>query len=539
MNGNQQPIIILKEGTERETGMSAQRKNIMAAKIIADVVKTTLGPKGMDKILVDSMGDLIVTNDGATILKEIDIDHPAAKMMIEVAKSQDKECGDGTTTAVILTGELLKKAESLLDKGIHPTIISKGFKMALEKLKEFNEDLSTNVTEIDKETLKNIAKTSMASKNASTEDEIFSDIVVEAVTSIIEKVDGKIKINLDNIQIQKVHGQSVSHSEIVDGLVIDKNKQHVDMLKVVENAKIAIINDEFGMKKTNIESKLNITNPNEIQGYLEKEEEAIKNSVKYVTDSGANVILSQKGIDDEALHFLNKEGLFVVERVDKKDIKRIAKNTNGKIISKISEITNSDLGTGRIEQKKVGDVEMIFITNCPESRAVSIIITGSTIHLVDEIERGVHDALFVVKTALEDGKIIPGGGAKFIHDSMILKSYQTSVRGREQLAIEAFAEALEIIPKTLSENAGLDPIDIIMKLRNSHNIGNERDGIDINNGRVGDMYQANIIEPIRVSTNAITAATEATIMILKIDDVIASKKMDTEKGGGGMPPSPY
>jgi len=539
MNENQQPIIIMREGTERETGKTAQRKNIMAAELVADVVKSTLGPKGMDKMLVDSMGDITVTNDGATILKDIDIDHPAAKMMIEVAKSQDKECGDGTTSAVILTGELLKRAETLLDQGIHPTIIAKGFKMALNEIREHAEDLSTNVTELDKGTLRNIAKTSMASKNASIETNILSDIVVEAVTSVVEKIDEEIKVNLDNIQIQKVHGQSISKSELINGLVIDKTKQHIDMPDIVKDARIAIINDEFDVKKTNVEAKIEIANPTELQDYLDKEEEMIRDMVGYVVDSGANVVLCQKGIDDLATHYFNKEGIFTVGRVNKKDIQRISKNTQGKIISRISEITGEDLGTaGMIEQKKIGDVEMIFITDCPESSAVSIILTGSTIHIVDELERGLHDALFVVKNALEDGKILPGGGAKFIYNAMMLRDFKLSISGREQLAIEEFANALEIIPKTLAENGGLDPIDIIMNLRKSQNKGDNTFGIDINDGKVKDMYQENIIEPIRVSNNAIEVATEAAIMILKIDDVIASKKMEMPQGGG-QPPSPY
>jgi len=532
MMAGQQPIIILKEGTKRESGKGAQANNIAAARAISEAVKSTLGPKGMDKMLVDSMGDVVVTNDGATILKEIDVEHPSAKMIVEVAKSQDEECGDGTTSAVVLTGELLKEAGELLEQNIHPTVITGGYQLAAKKAVEVLNKLAIDIKANDKEMLKDIAKTSMASKGASAEKESLADVVVEAVTKVAEKRGSKQIVDLDNIQIQKKQGGGISDTEIIEGIILDKERVHEGMPSTIKNSKIALINSALEVRKTEVDARIQIQDPTQLQAFLDEEESMLKKMVEKVKASGANVLICQKGVDDIAQHFLAKAGIYTVRRAKKSDMEKLAKATGSKIISNLDDLTKDDLGnSGIVEERKIGDDKMTFVTECKNPKAVSILIRGSTEHVTDELERALHDALSVVKVALEDGKMTPGGGAAAVEIAMALRDYAPSVGGREQMAIEAFADAVEIIPKTLSENAGLDPIDMILETRNAHSKGQKYAGINVLEGKVDDMLKKKVIEPLRVSLQEIQSASEAATMILRIDDVIASKG-----GGGGMPP---
>jgi len=534
MAGGQQPIIILKEGTQREKGKGAQMNNIMAARAISDAVKSTLGPKGMDKMLVDSMGDATVTNDGATILKEIDVEHPAAKMIVEVAKAQDEECGDGTTSAVILTGELLKYAGDLLEQNIHPTVITHGFKLASEKSIEVLNKLSMPIKASDKKTLRNIAMTSMASKGASSAKEVLADVAVDAVTSVVEKTDGKAYVDMDNIQIQKKHGGVIEDTNIIKGLILDKERVHDGMPKNIKNAKIVLVNAAIEVKKTEVDARIQIQDPTQLQAFLDEEEGMLRKMVDKIKKSGANVLICQKGIDDLAQHFLAKAGIYSVRRAKKSDMEKLSKATGATVVANLDDLSSKDLGmAGTVEEKKIGDDKMTFITGCKNPKAVSVLIRGSTEHVVDELERGIHDALFVVKVALEDGKMTAGGGAAATSVSMALREYAPSVGGREQMAIEAFANAVEIVPKTLAENAGLDPIDMMIEMRRVHKKGNRYAGVDVFNGKVTDMFKNNVIEPLRVSVQEVQASTEAATLILRIDDVIASK---SGGGGGGPPP---
>ncbi|MEA2055924.1 MAG: thermosome subunit beta [Candidatus Thermoplasmatota archaeon] len=529
MNG-QQPIIVLKEGTKRERGKGAQNNNIMAARAISDAVKSTLGPKGMDKMLVDSMGDVVVTNDGATILKEIDVEHPAAKMIVEVAKSQDEECGDGTTSAVVLTGELLKCAGELLEQNIHPTVICGGYNLAAEKAKETLNKLAIDIKRGDKKTLKNIAMISMASKGASSDKDALAEVVVDSITSIAETINGKTIIDLDNVQIQKKQGGGIGNTEIIKGIILDKERVHEGMPKLVKNAKIALINAALEVKKTEVDARIQIQDPTQLQAFLDEEEGMIKKMVEKVKKSGASVLVCQKGIDDIAQHYLAKAGIYTVRRAKKSDMEKLAKATGAKIVGNLDGLSSADLGNaGAVEEKKTGDDKMTFVTGCKNPKAVSILIRGTTDHIVDELERALHDALSVVKVALEDGKMTTGGGSVAIAVAMALRDYAPSVGGREQMAIEAFANAIEVIPKTLSENAGLDPIDMMLEIRSAHKSGNKCAGINVHAGKVEDMMKNNVVEPLRLSMQEIDASSEAARMILRIDDVIASK------GGGGMP----
>mgnify|MGYP006277305951 len=536
MMSGQQPIIVLKEGTKRERGKNAQENNIAAARAISESVKSTLGPKGMDKMLVDSMGDVVITNDGATILKEIDVEHPSAKMIVEVAKSQDEECGDGTTTAVVLTGELLKEAGGLLDQNIHPTVINSGYQLAAKKAVEVLNELAIDIKPNDKDSLLDIAKTSMASKSASSEKDVLAEVVVDAVTKVAEKRGKETLIDLDNIQIQKKQGGGISNTEIIDGIILDKERVHEGMPTQIKNAKIALINAAFEVKKTEVDARIQIQDPTQLQAFLDEEESMIKKMVEKVKKSGANVLICQKGVDDIAQHFLAKEGIYVVRRAKKSDMEKLAKATGAKIVANLDGLTSADLGkAGTVEERKIGDDKMTFVTDAKNPKAVSILLRGSTEHVTDELERALHDALSVVKVALEDGKMTPGGGAASIAISMALREYAPSVGGREQMAIEAFADAVEIVPKTLSENAGLDPIDMMLEIRNAHNKGQKNAGINVLKGKVDDMIKQKVIEPLRVSLQEVLAASEAATMILRIDDVIASKG-GGDGGGGGMPP---
>ena len=534
------PILVLKEGTQREKGKGAQHNNIQAAKAIADAVRSTLGPKGMDKMLVDSMGDVVITNDGVTILKEIDVEHPGAKMLVEVAKTQDEECGDGTTTAVILAGELLKNAEALIEQNVHPTVINTGYRMAAEKAIEVLGKAAIGVSLNDNETLKIVAMTSMSSKSASMSKEILADVAVKAVKAIVEKRDNKLIADIDNIQIIKKHGGSVSDTEAIEGIIVDKEVVHPAMPKRVKNAKIALIDAAFEIKKTEVDAKIEIRDPNQLQAFLDEEEKTLKRYVDSVKKSGANVVFCQKGIDDLVQYYLSKEGIYAARRLKKSDMEKLSKATGGKIISKIQDLTKNDLGAAAmVEERKISDDNMTFVTGCKDAKAVSILIRGGTEHVVDEIERSLHDALSVVGVAIEDGKINTGGGSMASEIALKLRDFASSVGGREQMAIDAFADAVEVVPRTLAENAGLDPIDIMLELRKAHKGGKVTAGINVFTGKVTDMKKENVLEPMRVGSQAISSATEAATMILRIDDIIASKSGGGPggmPGGGGMPP---
>lgn len=529
------PILVLKEGTERKSGKGAQFNNISAAKAIADAVRTTLGPKGMDKMLVDSMGDVVITNDGVTILKEVDVEHPAAKMVIEVAKTQDEQCGDGTTTAVIFAGELLKMAEDLIEKNIHPTIITEGYRLASEKSIEVLDSISMKTSD-DKNVYFKIAKTAMTGKSAGDMKDELADIVVKAVKAIAEKRDGKMVVDIDNIKVEKKHGGSVKDSELIEGIIIDKERVHEGMPRTVTKPKIALINAAYEVKKTEIDAKIQITDPSQFQMFLANEENILKRMAEKTDEVGANVIFCQKGIDDLAQHFLAKRGIYAVRRVKKSDMEKLAKATGAKIVSNIEDLSKSDLGTsGLVEEKKIGGDMMTFVTGCSNAKAVSILIRGGSEHVVDEIERNLHDALATVAGAMEDGKVTAGGGAAAVEIARHLREFAMKTGGREQFAIEAFANALEVVPRTLAENAGLDPINTIIAINKAHSEGKKYHGVNVFTGQIEDMRTLNVIEPFRVGRQAIQSAAETANMILRIDDVIASKSSKGgPKGPGGM-----
>jgi len=542
MNGQAtgQPIYILKEGTERTRGRTAQSNNIYAARLIAETVKTTLGPRGMDKMLVDSMGDVVITNDGATILKEIDVAHPAAKMVIEVAKTQDDECGDGTTTSVVLTGELLKVAGELLEKGIHPTTITAGYNLAAKEAVRVLEDMAIPIKKGDRATLLNIANTSLASKSAGANAELLTGIVVDACTAVAETSGtGKTattEVDLDNILIQKAQGGSLQDSKLIQGIILDKERVSSGMPERVEKAKIALVNAALEIKKTEVDAKIEITAPDQLGAFLAQEESTLKGMVEKVKKSGANVLICQKGIDDLAQHFLAKNGIYALRRAKKSDMEKLAKATGGQIVNTLDDLNNKVLGTsGLVEERKIGDDKFTFVTDCPSAKAVSILLRGGTEHVVAEAERALHDALSVVGVALEDGKMTPGGGAAATEIALRLRDYATSVGGREQMAIESFANAVEVVPRTLAENAGLDEIDILLALRRAHKRGKKTAGINVFTGKIEDMVENQVIEPLRVGTQEIKASTEAAVMILRIDDVIAAKSFSEGKGGAGGP----
>ena len=526
-----QPVLILKEGTQRTVGRDAQRLNIMAARVIAEAVRSTLGPRGMDKMLVDSLGDVVITNDGVTILKEIDVEHPAAKMVVEVAKTQENEVGDGTTTAVVIAGELLKKAEELLDSEIHPTVIARGYRLAAEKAVEILNELAINVDR-DDENLKKIAATAITGKHAEYAVDKLSSLVVEAVKRVAEEVNGRIKVDEDNIKLEKRQGGGVEETELVYGIVIDKEVVHPGMPKRVKDAKIAVLKAALEVKETETDAEIRITDPEMLQKFIEQEEKMIKEMVDKIAEAGANVVFCQKGIDDLAQYYLAKAGILAVRRVKQSDIEKIAKATGARILTDLRDLKPEDLGEAElVEEKKIGDEEMVFIRGCKNPKAVTILIRGGSEHVVDEVERSITDSIKVVKASLEDGKVVAGGGSAEIELSLKLKEWAPSLGGREQLAAEAFASALEVIPKALAENAGLDPIDVLVDLRKEHEKGKVYAGIDVFSGKVEDMRERGVLEPLRVKKQAINSATEVAIMILRIDDVIAAKGLEKEKPG--------
>ena len=540
MNG-QQPIIVLREGTERARNRDAQTNNIAAARAVADAVRSTLGPKGMDKMLVDSLGDVVITNDGVTILKEIDVQHPAAKMVVEVAKTQDSECGDGTTSAVVIAGELLKKAESLIEQNIHPTILANGYGMAAAKAMEILDTIAVPVKFEDEAMLKKIARTAMTGKSVGGQRDFLADIAVKAVKAIAEKKNGKYEIDVDNVKVEKKTGGSIADTHVIEGIVIDKERVHPRMPKQVKNAKIALLSAALEIKKTEVEAKIQIRDPASMQAFLDEEESNLKGMVDKLKQIGATVVFSQKGIDDLVQHYLAKQGIYGCRRLKESDMEKLSKATGGKMVGNLNEMEASDLGfAAMVEEMKIGDDDMTYITGCKNPKAITLMIRGGTEHVIEEVDRAMHDALRVVGITIEDGKAVPGGGAPEIELSLRLANYASSVGGREQLAIEAFAQAMEVIPWVLAENAGLDSMDVVIKLKSVHEgkNANKNMGLDLNDGKPIDMIKENVIEPLRVKTQAIKSAFEVANMILRIDDVIASRKAPPGPPGGqgGMPP---
>lgn len=539
-----QPIFILPEGALRTTGRDAQKNNIMAAKAVAETIKTTLGPRGMDKMLVDDLGDIVITNDGATIVDEMNIEHPAAKMVVEVAKTQDEEVGDGTTTAVILTGELLANAEKLLEKGIHSSVIAKGYRMAAAKAQEILKDIGKRVSLKDEKLLMEIATTAMTGKGAEASKETIARLSMEAIKQIAEEEDGKISVDMDNVKVEKKEGGSSADSELIQGVIIDKERVHSGMPKKVENAKIALLDVAIEIKETETDAKIQITDPNQLQAFINQEENLLKEMVETIAKTGANAVFCQKGIDDLAQHFLSKKGIFAVRRVKKSDMEKLSKATGGTIVTNIKDLSSKDLGYAKtIEEKKISGDEMTFVSGCKNPKSVSLLIRGGTEHVVEEVERAVKDALGGIAAAVEVGLIVPGGGAPEIELARRLREYADTVGGREQLAIGAFADAVELIPRTLAESAGLDAIDTLVELRAKHEKGETNTGVLVLDGKIGDMWKKGVIEPLKIKTQAVKSASEATEMILRIDDVISSTKKSggtpsemPEGGMGGMPP---
>tara|TARA_Y100001935_G_C17309724_1_gene514962 strand:- start:4309 stop:5931 length:1623 start_codon:yes stop_codon:yes gene_type:complete len=536
MYGNgQAPIFILKDGTQRTRGRTAQSNNIAAAKAVADAVRSTLGPKGMDKMLVDSMGDVVITNDGATILKEMDIEHPAAKMIIEVAKTQEQHCFDGTTTAVVLSGELLKRSEDLIEQNVHPTVICEGFRLAAEKAVELLESHGI-ATKNDDSVLMEVAKTALTGKSAGAVKSFMADICVKSVNAVgIIEADQRL-VDLSDIKVEKRQGGSIKDSTLIDGIILDKERVHAGMPRSMKGAKIALVNSAIEVKKTEVDAKIQITDPNQLSKFLEEEENYIRGLVEKIEKSGANVLICQKGIDELAQHYMAKAGIFAIRRAKKSDMEALSKATSGKIVTNLDDLTKDDLGHAeKVEEKKIGESEMTFITGCPEAKSVSVLLRGGTEHVVDEIRRAFDDAVGVVSVAWEDGAVLTGGGSVLAALSRDLRTFAETVGGREQMAIEAFASALEIIPRTLAENAGLDPVTTLIELRKAHADGQSNAGINVYEGGVVDMRDANVLEPIRVVEQAIQSATETAVMILRIDDVISSKgvSMGDEMGDMG------
>ena len=534
MTDDKQPVYILSDDNKRTYGKEAQRNNIMAAKLVAETVRSTLGPKGMDKMLVDSMGDVVITNDGVTILDEMQIEHPAAKMVVEIAKTQEDEVGDGTTSAVVFAGELLKNAENLLEKNIHPTIVAKGFRLAEKKAQEILKEIAEDVSLDNNDVLEKIAMTAMTGKGAESSKEELAKLAVEAVKQVLDDT-----IDIGNIKIEKKVGGGVEDSSLIRGIVLDKEKLHSGMPSRIQDAKIALISVPLEIKDTEIDAKIQINSPEQMQSFIEQEELMLKNMAQKVIDSGANVLISQKGIDDLAQHYLAKAGIYAVRRVKQSDMEKLSRATGGKIVSNLKDLNVDDLGkSGLVEEVKIGDEEFTYVTNCENPKAVTFLIRGGTEHVVDEVERAVKDALGDLVAALKNGKIVGGAGAVEIELSRKLREFANSLSGREQLAVLAFADSVEVIPTTLAENAGLDPIDILTELKSRHDAGDKWSGIDVFSGKVVDSWSSGVIEPLKIKTQAVKSAAEVSEMILRIDDVIASGKQ-AQGNPMGQPPMGY
>ncbi|MBL7078956.1 TCP-1/cpn60 chaperonin family protein [Candidatus Bathyarchaeota archaeon] len=545
MSAGGQPIIILREGTEREKGRDARRNNIMAAMVVANAVKTSLGPRGMDKMLVDSFGDVTITNDGATMLQEMDVQHPAAKMMVEISKTQDDEVGDGTTSVVILAGELLGKAVELMDKKVHPTVIIDGYRDAQERAMEILEEIAISVDPRDKEMLAKVATTSMASKLISGSRDYIAGLAIEAVLQIAEESDGGHEVDLDMIKLEKKPGGAVTDTTLIRGLAVDKEVVHEGMPKRVKGATIGLLNAAMEIEKTEFDAKIHIETPEEMQAYLDREEQMLREMVQKVKDAGVTVLLSQKGIDDMIQHFLAREGILAARQISKSDVEALAKATGAKVVNSIDELTAEDTGYAEnVEERKIGDDKMLFVEGCRNPKAVSILIRGGTERVVDEAERSLHDALCVIRDVVEDPRVVAGGGAPEIEVARRLREYAETVTGRERLAVNKYADAIEVIPITLAENSGMDPIDALSEMQSRHTKGELWAGVNGLEGKVSDMAELDVYEPLAVKVQALKSATESSTMLLKIDDIIAAAKMSMPPGGdmggmggmGGMPP---
>lgn len=535
-----QPIFILPEGATKTSGKSAQRLNIEAAKLVADQVRTTLGPKGMDKMLVDNLGNVTITNDGVTILNEMNIEHPSAKMIVEIAKTQEAEVGDGTTTAVVLAGEFLKNAQDLLDQNVHPTIISKGYRLAADQSQKILEDMSEPVTIHDKELLKSLAMTAMTGKNADVAKEYLADLVVEAITDIAEDVDGKVVVDTDQIKIEKRVGAGVEDTELIQGIVIDKDRVHPSMPKQIKGAKIALIDAPVEIKDTETDAKISITDPAQMQAFLDQEEKMIKEKVEKILSTGANVVICQKGIDDIAQYMFAKRGVYAIRRVKRSDMEALAKATGAQLVNNLRELSAEDLGqAGIVEEQKVGDDALTMVRECQNPKSVTILVRGSTEHVADEVKRGLADAIGVLGASIKKGKVVGGAGAVEIALAKELRNFANTLIGKEQLAVLRFADAIEVIPRTLAESAGLDPIDKLAEMRAAHEKGMKWPAIDVFSGAIRDSWEDRIIEPLLVKVQAIKSASEVAVMILRIDDVIASGSESAPSmpppGAGGMP----
>ena len=534
------PVLILREGTSRSRGRDAQRSNIMAAKIVAEIVRSTIGPRGMDKMLVAGMGDIVITNDGATIMKEMDVQNPAAKMIVEIAKTQDSEVGDGTTTAVVLAGELLAGAETLLDKDVHPNAIIDGYRDAAGKAQEILEKIAISIKPDDEARLKQVAMTSLNTKGIFGSQNRFAELAVEAVMQVTEKNNGRVKADIDLVKVMKKHGKSLEESELVNGIIIDKEVSHSQMPKSVAGAKIALLNAKLEIEKTETDAKININKPEEMYQFIQEEEKLLRDMADQVTKTGANVLFSEKSIDDEVLSLLSKKGILTVKNVSSSDMEKLAKATGGSVVGTTRDLSKEALGYAKVvEEVKIGDDKLVYVREAKNPKAVTIMIRGGSEHVVDEAERSLHDALSVVRNAVEDGKIVAGGGSPEIELSKRLREYAIKVGGREQLAVTAFAEALESIPVAIAQNAGINPIDILVDLKSKHNNAqNLWFGVNTQTGKASDMLKMNVVEPLRVKTQVIKSAVEAVTMILRVDDVFASKGGSTPGPGGpgGMPP---
>ena len=529
-----QQIIILKEGTSRSRGQDALKANIMAAKIIAESVRSSLGPKGMDKMLVDGFGDVTITNDGATILDEMEVQHPAAKMMVEVAKTQNDEVGDGTTTSVVVAGELLKKAEELLDQGIHPTVIVDGYREASNRALEVLNQIAIKIEPNDKALLRNVAEVSLASKILAEDKEAMAELAVNAILQVAEKTPDGYKVDIDDVKVEKKPGESLTDTSLIKGIVLDKEIVHPGMPKRVEDAKIALVDAPLEVEKTEFDAKINIENPEQMKAFLDEEEKMLKEMTDKISNSGANVLLCEKGIDDVAQHYLAKKGILAVRRVKQSDMEKLVKATGGKVVSNVNDLRPDDLGFAKlVEERKVADDKMTFVEGSKNPKAVTILVRGGSERLVDEAERAIHDALCVVRDVVLDPRVVGGGGAPEAEVARRLREHAQKLSGKEQLAVIAFGEALETLPTALAENAGLDPIDILVQLRVAHEKGQLWAGVDVNESKVADLKERGILEPIGVKIQVIKSASEAAGMILKIDDVIAAAK--SSPGGQGGP----
>jgi len=535
------PVHILREGSTRNRGHDAQRSNIMAAKIVTETIRTTLGPLGMDKMLVSGIGDVVITSDGATIMKEFDIQHPAAKMLVEVAKSQDNEVGDGTTTAVVLAGELLSKAQELIDQDVHPTVIIDGYKKASAEALQILDPLAIAVDPTDIKTLRQIASTSMGTKAVATSKDFLATLATSAVTQVMDNSSGKTKADVERIKVLKKHGEGIEQTELVKGIVLDKEIAHSEMPKRVEKARIALLNAKLEIEKTEFDSKITIESPDQMKMFLDEEDTMMRQMVEKIAESEANVVLSEKGIDDMVLHFLAKRGIVAAKNLSSGDMEKLGRATGGKVVASLKDLSAESLGEAKlVEEVKIGDDKLLYIRECKDPKAVTIVIRGGSEHVIEEAERSLHDGLCVVRNVVEDGKIVAGGGSIEAELAKQLREFAVRVGGKEQLAVQRYAEAVEAIPIALAQNAGLDPIDVMVELRMKHQENtNKWFGVSVRDGKVADMLKERVVEPLRVKQQAIKSSTEVACMILRIDDVVSSKGAKEPAGGppgGGMPP---